>query len=181
MQQAGGGLEFLMVEQPADERVARILFALVGLCGIGPRQQHAALDVNQRGRHHQELAREIQIELLHQPEVVEVLLGDERDRNVVHVHLILPNQMNEQIEGAFERLQLDPDVFELRFEALVSRRRTARVHGRFTHSSSRLRHHRHSTSSHPQYFNFTAVRTRSIVSCATARARRDPSTMTSRM
>ena len=73
--------------------------------------------MNQRRRHHQELAGEVEIELLHQPEIVEVLLGDERDRNVVDVDLILPNQVNEQIERAFERLQLDPDVFELRLEA----------------------------------------------------------------
>ncbi len=120
MQQLGGGLELLMFEQPPDQRIARVFrVRIVGLRRVGARQQHPALDVNQRRGHHQELAGDVEVELLHQAEVREVLLGDQRDRDVVDVDLILLDQVDEQIERAFERLQLDPDVFELRLESLV--------------------------------------------------------------
>ena len=67
VQQLGRRLEVLVLEQAADQRVARI-FVVVGspARGLGPRQQHPALDVDQRRRHHQELAGEVEIELLHQ-------------------------------------------------------------------------------------------------------------------
>ena len=50
----------------------------------------------------------------------EVLLGDERDRDVVDVDLVLLDQVHEQIERALERLQLDVDVFELGLEAVAA-------------------------------------------------------------
>ena len=99
MQQLGRGLELLVLEQPADERLARILFRIL-LRGIGPRQQHARLDVNQRRGHHEELPRDVEVQLLHQVEVVEVLLGDERDRNVVDVHLVLLDEVEQQSRAA---------------------------------------------------------------------------------
>jgi hypothetical protein len=70
-----------VLEQAPHERFARILFrTAIGLLGIGPRQQRARLDVNQRRRHHQELPRHVEVEVLHQRDVSEVLLGDDRDR-----------------------------------------------------------------------------------------------------
>jgi hypothetical protein len=90
--------------------------------GLGPRQQHLALDVDQRRRHHQELAGDVEVQLLHQVQVLEVLPGDDRDLDVVDVHLVLLDQMNEQIERALEGLQLDLDRLELRLEELRSAR-----------------------------------------------------------
>ena len=58
--------------------------------------------MNQRRGHHKELPRHVQVHLLHQPEVAEILLRDERDRNVVDVHLVLSNEVQEQVERAFE-------------------------------------------------------------------------------
>ena len=75
VQQFRGHLEPLMFDQPADQRLARILFLPVELrLGRRPRQQHARLDVDQRRRHHQELARDVEVHLLHQLDVFEVLI-----------------------------------------------------------------------------------------------------------
>ena len=75
VQQAGGRLELLVLEQPADQRVARILLlALDAGRRLRPRQQHLRLDVNQRRRHHEELAGDVEVQLLHQLDRVEVLL-----------------------------------------------------------------------------------------------------------
>ncbi len=153
MQQLGRGLEPLMLEQPAHQRLARIFLRIL-LRRIGPRQQHPRLDVDQRRRHHQELAGDVEVQLLHQVEVLEVLLRDERDRDVVDVDLVLLDEVQQQIERALEVLEADRVVLEdgLELELL----------GR--------------SSIVCQYLSFTASRTRAIVSCATARARREPST-----
>ena len=79
--------------------------------------------MDERRRHHQEFARQIEVQLLQQVQILEVLLGDERDRNVVDVDLVLPDEMHEQIQRAFEGLQLDGDGVELRLERLVGRLR----------------------------------------------------------
>jgi hypothetical protein len=63
--------------------------------------------VNQRRRHHQEFPRDIQVQLLHQPEVAEILLGNEGNRDVVDVHLVLANEVQEEIQRPLERLELD--------------------------------------------------------------------------
>ena len=102
------GLEFLVLEQPPDQRFARILFGFaVGRRRFRSRQNRARLDVDQRRRHHQELAGDVQIQLLHQLDVGEVLLGNQRDRDVVDVHLVLLDEVNQQIERPLERFELD--------------------------------------------------------------------------
>src|SRR5262249_40421503 len=45
--------------------------------------------------------------LLHQRDGVEVLLRDERDRNVVDADLVLLDEVQQQIERSLERLELD--------------------------------------------------------------------------
>ena len=172
VQQLGGGLELLVLEQAADQRVARIfLVRRIAGRGLGPRQQHLALDVDQRRRHHQELAGDVEVQLLHQVQVLEVLPGDDRDLDVVDVHLVLLDQMNEQIERPFEGLQLDLDRLELRLEDFFVRHligRCCAAGGLFW-------------SVGHQYFSFTASRTRSMVWRATPCAFFEPSISTSRM
>jgi len=63
--------------------------------------------VNQRRGHDEKLAGHVQIQLLHQRDVGEVLLGDERDRDVVDVHLIFLDEMNQQVERPFKARELD--------------------------------------------------------------------------
>nr|WP_263429880.1 hypothetical protein [Nannocystis pusilla] len=107
-----GLLEPLVLDQPADQRLARVLalllLALARLAGARlRRQQLAALEVRQRRRHHQVVARDLEVELAHDVEVLEVLLGDERDRDVEDVELVLAHEVQQQVERALEHLELD--------------------------------------------------------------------------
>jgi hypothetical protein len=141
-----------MFEQSADERFARIIVRIL-LRWIGARQEHARLDVNQRRRHDEELAGNVEIQLLHQVDVFQILLRDQRDRNVVDVDLVPLDQVQQQIERALEDRQPYGIGFENRLEL-----------GSFHHA----------------YFNLTAPRTRSIVSLAMPLALREPSWRISR-
>ena len=68
----------------------------------------------------------------HQMNRVEILLGDERDRNVVDVHLALLDEVKQQIQGTVEVLELDWKGVERRLEILTV------IHHRATfHVSSR--------------------------------------------
>ena len=155
VQQARRRLEFLVLEEPPDQRVARIVLLRFDACRrLRPRQQHLRLDVNQRRRHHDVLARDVQIELLEQRDRVEILRGDQRDRNVVDADLVLPDQVQQQIERALEIGQLDRKGVGGRLEL-----------------GMRLAH---------LYEIFTASRTRSMVPAAMVRARFDPSNSISR-
>ena len=46
----------------------------------------------------------------------EILLGDERDRDVVDVHLVLANEVQQQIERTLEGVELDVIGVRGRFE-----------------------------------------------------------------
>ena len=63
--------------------------------------------MNQRRRHHDVVAGDVEIELLHQRDRLEVLRGDQRDRDVVDVQLVLLDEMQEQIQRPFEVGELD--------------------------------------------------------------------------
>jgi segregation and condensation protein A len=83
------------------------------------RQQRSRFDVDQRRRHHQELSGDVEVQLLHQIDVLDVLRGDKRDGNVVDVDLVLLDQMQQQVERTLEVLQAYgirlEDGFELLF------------------------------------------------------------------
>ncbi len=115
VQQLGRGLEPLMLEQAAHERLARILLGIL-LRGIVARQQHPRLDVDERRRHHEKFTGDIETQFGHQIQVFEVLLRDEDDRDVVDVHLVLLDEVQQQIERALEVLQADRIVAEDRLE-----------------------------------------------------------------
>src|SRR4029077_20457949 len=83
---------------------------------LRPRQQHLRLDVNQRRGHDEKFAGDVQIQLLHQRDRCEVLRGDERDRDVVDVDLVLPDQVQEQIKRSLEVGQLNGEGIGRRFE-----------------------------------------------------------------
>jgi hypothetical protein len=119
VQQLRRRLELLMLDQPPHERLARILLGLApARRRLGAGQQHLRLDVNQRRRHDQELAGDVEIQLLHQLDVREVLLRDSGDRNVVHIHLVDPDEVYEEIERPFERFELDLVCVRRRFEVI---------------------------------------------------------------
>ena len=108
-----GVLVLLILEKPAHALGTRVLFLLqdvVFLPGRRAREQHLGLDVCERSRHHQVLARHVDAQNAHQGQVLEVLFGDEADRNVEDVELMLLNQVQEQVERPLEAgaCQLEP-------------------------------------------------------------------------
>src|SRR5258705_292542 len=66
------------------------------------RQEHLRLDVNERRSHHQEFTGDVEVHLLQQVDGVEILLRDERDRNVVDIQLVLLDEVQQQIERPLE-------------------------------------------------------------------------------
>ena len=118
VQQFGRGLELLVFEEAPDQGLAWILVGIL-LRRIRARQEHARLDVDERRRHDEELPRHVEVHLLHQVDVVEILPGDERDRNVVDIELALLDEMQEQIERPFEIIEPDRVGLEDGFEFSV--------------------------------------------------------------
>ncbi len=108
--QAGGGvLEFLVFHQLADEFPARVFALLLALDLhlLVHRQQLATFDVHERRGHHEKFAGNLQIELPHEIDVFDELRGEFGEVDFVNVHLLLLDQIKEQIERAFEDLELD--------------------------------------------------------------------------
>ena len=71
----------------------------------GARQQHARLDLGQRRGHHQVLAGELELHFLHQLDVLHVLARDLGDRDVEDVEVLPADQVQQQVERTFERLE----------------------------------------------------------------------------
>src|SRR2546421_91365 len=72
-----------------------------------PRQQHLRLDPQQPRRHLEVVRRLVQPQLADHREE---LIGDLRDRQVGDVELVLVDQVQQQIQGARELLQLDDEA-----------------------------------------------------------------------
>ena len=117
MQQAGRGLELLVLEQPTHQRIARIFGDVLVACRrLRARQQHFRLDVDKGCGHHQKLAGEIEIQLLHQLDRFEVLCGDERDGDIVDVQLVFLDEVKQQIERTLEAVKSDGESVRSGFE-----------------------------------------------------------------
>ena len=76
--------------------------------------------MQQRRSHHQELAGDVEVDLPHSLEVLEVLLGDERDGDVEDVEAVLADEVQQQVERALEVGQRDAEGVA-RGEHLVER------------------------------------------------------------
>jgi len=61
----------------------------------------------ERGRHQEVFAGDVNVEALHGVEVLEVLLGHERDRDVENGELVLLHEVKQQIEWALEDVEGD--------------------------------------------------------------------------
>ena len=108
-------------EELADEVPARVLALLALGAGllVGARvgrEEHPALDVGERRRHHEELAREVEVEHLHRLEVGGVLVGDAGDGDVVDVHLVLADEVEQEVERTLEDLEADLVVVGLELQ-----------------------------------------------------------------
>ena len=108
--QVVGDLLVLLVFQQAPNQfrpgidLFRLFIAVVITAGG---QQCLRLHVRQGRSHHQVLTGNVDVQRLHQIQVRQVLLGDEADRNVEDVELVLANQMQQQIERTLEDVELD--------------------------------------------------------------------------
>ncbi len=71
--------------------------------------------MEQRCRHDEELAREIDIGLRHQVQILEIAVAYLRDRNVVDVDLIATNEVEKKIERSLEHRQPDAIVLFIAF------------------------------------------------------------------
>ena len=70
------------------------------------RQQHARLDVDERGRHVDELRAQFDIHLRGLLHVFQILLRDPSDGDVVNVDLLLPDQVQQQVQRAIVLLEV---------------------------------------------------------------------------
>ena len=103
-------LEPLVLDQAPGQLLAHDLGVFLFLLVPVARQQRLGLDVDQGGSHHQEIARDLEVQRLHQVEVGQVLLGDLRDRDVVDVELLVADQVEQDVEGALEDVEAQRDV-----------------------------------------------------------------------
>ena len=108
VQQSGGFLEAPVLDQLADQSLARVLFLLAFLA-LGRRagQEGAALDLQKRRRHHDEVARQLDVQGLQQVEVGEVLVGDLRDLDLADIHLLALDEVQQEVHGAVVNIKFD--------------------------------------------------------------------------
>ena len=99
----GGLFEALVFLQPADQLGARVAFLL--LLGLGPRQQHARLDLGQDCGHHEVFGGQFQAQSVHHFDVAGVLPGDLGDRNIENFEVLTADQVEQQVQRPFERIQ----------------------------------------------------------------------------
>ena len=93
----------LVFQQLLNQFCSGILFLAVLVHFLG--QQHLALDVDQRRRHHQEFTHDIHVFPLHLPDVIQILRRNLYDRDIIDVYFIFFDQMKQQIQWTFKRFQ----------------------------------------------------------------------------
>ena len=101
-----GELHLLVLDQPAHQLGARVL----GFLAVGRllrRQQHAGLDLDQHRRHEQVFARELEVGLADLVDIGQVLARHVGQRDVEDVEVLLADQVQQQVQRAFERFEED--------------------------------------------------------------------------
>ena len=99
-------LEAFVFLQPAYQLGARVFF-FATFRRTRPRQQHARFDLGEHRRHEQIFARQLELQLRHDLDVLHVLPRDLGDRNVENVEILAADQIQQQIERAFECFEED--------------------------------------------------------------------------
>src|SRR5690606_32819609 len=96
--------EMLVLEKAPDQLRTRVLQLA---CRVDTsRQQHLRLDAYERGRHLEKLAGPVESDFLHCRDRAQELLGDLRDGDVEYVDVLLPDQVQEQVERTGKAVQL---------------------------------------------------------------------------
>ena len=100
----GSQFHLLVLEQAAHQLGSRVFgfFALGHTLG---RQEHARLDFNQHGRHQQVLGGELQVLCADLVDITQVLARDRGHGDVEDVEVLLANQVEQQVQWAFKRLE----------------------------------------------------------------------------
>ena len=99
----------MVFEKASNQLAARIFLDVVNSVVFvvgGRRHEHAALDMRQRCGHHEVVARDVDIQILHQADVREVLFRNESYRNIENIEFVLLDQVQQQVEGALEFREL---------------------------------------------------------------------------
>ena len=107
-EEPGRILEFFVFNKLADKLPARIV--LLGILFgwlIHARQQGAAFQIHQIGRHDDELGGQIDVKQLECIDVVEVLAGDSLDGDRMDIHLVFFDEVEQQVERTFENFKTD--------------------------------------------------------------------------
>jgi hypothetical protein len=108
-QETGGLLVGLVLQQPGEEQVAGLEeLEVLLVVDVGGREQPGGLEVEERGGHDQELTGLVEVELVAQgAQVRDELVGDLREGDLGDVELVLPDQLQQQVERALEVGQPD--------------------------------------------------------------------------
>src|SRR3984885_790632 len=100
-------LELFILDQLPDQIPARIFFFGLFIRGLlVDRKEISALDVDQIRRHHDKLSGNLKVQHPKCFQILEVMAGNPFDRNIVNIDLILPDQVEQEIERPFEDFQL---------------------------------------------------------------------------
>ena len=99
-------LEAFVFLQPANQLGARVFF-FATFRRSRSRQQHARFDLGEHCSHEQIFAGQLELQLGHDLDVLHVLPRDLGDRNVENVEILAADQIQQQIERAFEGFEED--------------------------------------------------------------------------
>src|ERR1700745_2153623 len=103
-----GILEFLVFKQLPDQIPSGIFLFGIGVWWLLMHgKQAAALDIDKRGRHYDELAGNLEIQHSEGIEIFKVLTGDPFDRNRINVALFLFDQIKKEIQWSFEHFNFN--------------------------------------------------------------------------
>ncbi len=101
-----GALEFFVLDQAVDQIGARVFLFFGPGERIG-RQQHFRFDVDERRGHVDEIGRDVHVQLLELVEIFEILARDLGDRDVVDVDFLLLDQIEQEVERAVVRVEMN--------------------------------------------------------------------------
>jgi len=102
-EESGGVFEFFVFDELTDEFPAWIV--ILGIFFgwlIDAREEGPAFQIHQVCRHDDELGSEVDVEQFEGVDVIEILPRDALDGNSMNVHLILFDEVEQEIEGALE-------------------------------------------------------------------------------
>ena len=70
-------------------------------------QQGAGFNFHQGRGRHQEVAGRVEVDVGNDPQIVAELVGDQADRQVEDIDLVLADEVQQQVEGAVEAVEVD--------------------------------------------------------------------------